>query len=94
VIRALFLAASALQQVAERGDKQPKTPKPPKPAKDLPANAGKPWDEAQEQQLAAAFKAGATVAELAERHQRTTGSITSRLVLLGLIEPLAKEPAD
>jgi hypothetical protein len=71
VIRALFVAARALEQVAVKA------------ARPLPGNAGKPWGEEEDQRLAAAFDAGTPVAELARVHERSRGAITSRLVRLG-----------
>lgn len=49
----------------------------------LPANAGKPWDDEEDKQLLAAFDDGDSIAALTERHQRTKGSITSRLLKFG-----------
>ena len=51
----------------------------------LPANAGKPWNTEEEDSLNAGFDKGDNVDILAERHQRTKGSITSRLIKLGKI---------
>lgn len=51
----------------------------------LPANAGAAWTEAEDQQLAESFDNGDTVAMLIEKHQRTRGSIHSRLLKLGKI---------
>ncbi len=51
----------------------------------LPANAGKPWKTEEEESLNTGFDEGDSVDILAERHQRTKGSITSRLVKMGKI---------
>ena len=51
----------------------------------LPANAGKPWETEEEESLNTGFDNGDSVETLAERHQRTKGSITSRLVKMGKI---------
>ncbi len=51
----------------------------------LPANAGNPWTDTEDQQLADGFDTGSSVAALVEQHQRTKGSITSRLIKLGKI---------
>lgn len=48
----------------------------------LPANAGKSWGYDEELQLISEFKAGATLIEIANTHQRTVGAISSRLVKL------------
>lgn len=77
VIRALFLAAKALELQASKQAKQPTA---------NAGNAGKPWTEAEDQQLAQAFDAGTPVAALAKTHQRTSGAITSRLIRLGRLQ--------
>ncbi len=77
VIRALFLAAKALELQASKQAR---------PAAASPSNAGKPWTEAEDHQLAAAFDAGTAVAALARTHQRTSGAITSRLIRLGRLQ--------
>ncbi len=49
----------------------------------LPANAGKPWDDEEDKQLLEAFDKDDSIAILVERHERTKGSITSRLLKFG-----------
>ncbi|WP_201554890.1 hypothetical protein [Psychrobacter sp. 72-O-c] len=51
----------------------------------LPINAGKPWNSEEDQQLIDAFDNGDSIVTLVEYHQRTKGSITSRLGKLGKI---------
>jgi len=51
----------------------------------LPINAGKPWNSEEDQQLTDAFDNGDSIVTLVEYHQRTKGSITSRLGKLGKI---------
>ena len=51
----------------------------------LPANAGTFWNSEEDQQLAEAFDSGDSIALLIEKHQRTRGSIYSRLLKLGKI---------
>jgi hypothetical protein len=80
VVRALFIAARALERV-ERIERRDQT---------LPEHAGRAWDVAEEQQLCDEFAAGKTVAELAQIHQRTRGAIQSRLERLGKIAPEAR----
>lgn len=88
VIRALFLAAKALElQAGKRERSASASAATTKPPATKPANAGKAWTEDESQRLAAAFNAGASVADLVKVHQRTTGAITSRLVKLGLMQP-------
>ncbi len=85
VVRALFLAAMALQSSRS---------KPPRPASkdsDLPPKAGKSWSEAEDHELVAAFESGKSEKELAAKHQRTLGAIRSRLIKLGKLEPLPNE---
>lgn len=75
VIRALFLACGALEHLEKRE----------KRAQALPENAGKPWSDAEDEQLKAAFSSGASAKDLVALHGRTAGAISSRLVRLGLI---------
>lgn len=77
VIRALFIAAKALEVTAA---------KPARPTAAAPGKAGKSWIEDEDQRLLAAFDAGTTVAELARTHERTTGAINSRLIRLGRLQ--------
>ncbi len=73
--RALQVAIAALQARMRWIERQAQ----------LPANAGKPWNTEEEDKLNTGFDNGDSVDILAERHQRTKGSITSRLVKLGKI---------
>lgn len=75
-IRALFVAVQALERAKKSGDRQRK----------LPDNAGKAWGNEEDQRLVAAFDSGKTFKLLAEDHQRTEGSIRSRLIKLGKIQ--------
>ena len=75
VIRALFLALKALEQVKDRGRRD----------RGLPDKAGTPWSAEEDQRLLEAFDQGIDVNELAERHCRTRGAIAARLVRLGRI---------
>ena len=83
-VRALFHALEALTTA-------PATRLRPGPQA-APSNAGKPWSEAEDAALAAAFDAGQTVAAIAERHGRTRAAIQARLVRLGKIEAPAELP--
>ncbi len=76
VVGALVVACEALQArivAAERSSA-------------LPDSAGKAWSVAEEQLLIQGYERGATESELAKVHQRTKGSIRSRLMRLGKIE--------
>ena len=52
----------------------------------VPQRVGTAWDEAEDGQLRAAWKAGSTIAELATLHHRSRAAISARLKLLGLID--------
>ncbi|WP_367105013.1 hypothetical protein [uncultured Psychrobacter sp.] len=52
----------------------------------LPVNAGKPWNKEEDQKLIAAFDNGHSIAMLAGQHERTKGSITSRLLKFNKID--------
>jgi hypothetical protein len=80
-VRALFQAVEALAE--------PAPARPRAAASGLPENAGKPWSDAEDLTLAAAFDAGRPLAELAREHRRTRAAIQARLVRLGRIEPAA-----
>ena len=83
-VRALFHALQALTDPT--GGR-------PRPAQQgTPANAGKPWTDAEDKALAEGFDAGSSIAELAEQHRRTRAAIQARLVRLGKIEPPADLP--
>jgi len=75
VVRALHAAIAALQSRAAAAER----------SSSLPDNAGKAWSTAEEQLLVQNFDAGMSEPELAKAHQRTKGSIRSRLVRLGKI---------
>ena len=76
VVRALFVAVTALEKIEDRQKRNSL----------LPSNAGKPWDADEDKRLCVSFDAGMPIGQLAKRHQRTYGSIQSRLVKLGKIE--------
>jgi len=74
-IRALFVAVQALERVKKAGDWQ----------RQLPDNAGKAWEDEEDQRLVSAFDSGKSSKQLAEDHQRTA-SIRSRLLKLGKLQ--------
>ncbi len=51
----------------------------------LPANAGKPWAEEDKLRAAQAFKAGASIRDIAQELQRSDGSIIAELMKQGII---------
>ena len=75
IIRALFVAIKALENRDEREERR----------ENLPPNAGKSWEDDEDQKLCDGFDAGMTIRQLAAKHQRTDGSIQSRLVKKGKI---------
>ena len=77
VQHALLAGIAALEADTSRA--QRRTP--------LPENLGQPWSQAEEQQLAAAFKAGQPLTEIAGRHGRSLTAIEARLERLGLLTP-------
>ena len=73
VVRALYIAVAALEKENTRKQRQG----------NLPSKAGKPWSDEEDRQLIDAFVSGISIAELSEMHQRTNGSIQSRLAKHG-----------
>jgi hypothetical protein len=77
VMRAMLAGISALNAGAARAQRRAQ----------LPANVGRPWSEEEEISLAAAFRDGDSLDELADRHGRTPTAIEARLEKLGLVTP-------
>ena len=75
IIRALFMAHEALDRSVKYQQRK----------LSLPPNAGKPWPNEEDEQLAGAFDAGSSITQLAKAHARTPGSIKARLEKLGKI---------
>lgn len=86
VIRALFIAAKALEGVTAK----PARASAAEPTKT--GKAGKPWGEDEDQRLLAGFDAGTPVAALALAHERSNGAITARLERLGRLQVRQQEP--
>jgi len=76
-LRALYSAVDLMQREVERERRRER----------LPANFGKPWTQAEDQDLVAEFESQVPMPELARRHARTQSSIRLRLEKLGKIEP-------
>jgi hypothetical protein len=72
-VRALYVAAAALEQVGRAERRRAEQPR----------NMGAAWTEDEDRRLLAAFDAGRSLAELAASHQRTQGAIRLRLVKYG-----------
>jgi acyl-CoA reductase-like NAD-dependent aldehyde dehydrogenase len=77
VQRALQAGIAALEEAAMRAQRRAQ----------LPGNIGQPWTVAEEQRLAAGFKAGDALSEIAGRHGRTLAAIEARLERMGLLTP-------
>ena len=84
VIRALFVAVSALERAIRLADRD----------NSLPKNAGRSWSDEEDKQLLVIFGSGTPVKEIAARHGRTLGAITSRLVRLGKIKGSTEDRAS
>ena len=61
-----------------------------KPSRPQPANAGKPWNVADEEVLCRMYDAGSTKKEMCAYFKRSEGGIASRLVRLGKIADRAE----
>ena len=53
----------------------------------LPQNVGRPWKDAEDQLLLAAFRQGEALCEVAARHRRSLAGVESRLEKLGVLAP-------
>jgi hypothetical protein len=73
VVRALHVALAAIDNQVRNRER----------VSALASNAGKPWDDEDDRELAELFDSGRPVADIATVFQRTHGSIASRLVRLG-----------
>ena len=73
--RALFVAIGSLEYSGKREQRKGS----------LPGNVGKPWSKEEDIILAEEFDKNNSITAIAEIHQRTKGSIQSRLVRLGKI---------
>jgi len=73
VVRALYVAVKALERLEQRERRD----------SHLPAQAGKAWTVEEDEKLCEEFDSGLSVSELAEKHNRSSGAIRSRLQKLG-----------
>jgi hypothetical protein len=53
----------------------------------LPSNTGRPWRQADDAQLLAAFRAGEPLLRIAAEHHRSLAGVESRLERLGALAP-------
>ena len=74
IVRALCTATEELKKAEKRKNRK------------LPENAGKPWNEALDNELKDMFFSGKSETELSKYFKRTKGAISSRLERLGLKE--------
>ena len=77
VVRALLAGITALEENAVRTRRRAQ----------FPENVGRPWSTAEEERLAAAFRASRSLASIAAEHRRTLAAIEARLERLGLLAP-------
>jgi hypothetical protein len=77
VVRAFHRAVGALEYLEERE----------RARRTVPANAGKSWSRAEDEQVCEELRKGIDFHQFAKTHNRTIGSIVARLVKLGKIGP-------
>jgi hypothetical protein len=75
VIRALLCALAVLEADAARTRRRAR----------LPRNTGRPWRQADDAHVIAAFRNGEPLQQIAANHQRSLASVESRLERLGLL---------
>ena len=77
VIRALFIATKALDNLERRKENRDKA---------LPQNAGNPWSDMEDSELLSTFDEGCSIKALSTKHGRTEGAITARLIKLRITD--------
>ena len=77
VIRALLCALAVLDADEARARRRAR----------LPRNTGRPWRQADDAQVLAAFQDGAPLLQIAADHHRSLASVESRLERLGALAP-------
>jgi hypothetical protein len=77
VIRALLCALAVLDADEARSRRRAR----------LPRNTGRPWRQADDAQVLAAFHDGAPLLQIAADHHRSLASVESRLERLGVLAP-------
>ncbi len=85
VIRALFTCSQHLQQRNVKSTKTIEERQAENKRKHLPLNAGLPWTDEMKARLAAAFKSGASPADLAATFERTKYAVALELKKQGLL---------
>lgn len=77
VIRALLCAVAVLEADEARVRRRAR----------LPGNTGRPWRQADDARVLAAFRGGEPLLRIAADHQRSLASVESRLERLGVLAP-------
>jgi hypothetical protein len=77
VMRALLCAVAVLDADEARRRRRAR----------LPRNTGRPWREADDAQVLAAFHGGEPLRQIAADHHRSLASVESRLERLGVLAP-------
>ena len=88
IVRALFTASTLLKA----GPAATTDPQNARTRATKFTSAGTPWSGEEDTRLGQEFDAGMTIAQIALRHGRTSGGISSRLVKLGRIDPATVKP--
>ena len=84
LMRALYACIRALERQEQRERR----------GFQLPVNAGKPWNEAEDQLLKEQFDQGKPIREIAKEHARTEAAIEARLEKFGRLKPLTQTGRD
>ena len=84
VIRALLCALAVLEADAARTRRRAR----------LPRNTGRPWGQADDEQVIAAFHNGEPLQQIAADHHRSLASVESRLERLGVLAPEQRRTRD
>lgn len=84
-VRTLFAAVTLLKSVDPGARTRPKHGL---------TSAGEPWSAEEDARLGVEHDAGMTIGQIALKHGRSSGAITSRLVKLGRIDPSTVKSRD
>jgi hypothetical protein len=84
VIRALLCALAVLEADAARMRRRAR----------LPRNTGRPWRQADDEQVIAAYRNGEPLQQIAADHHRSLASVESRLERLGVLAPEQRVTRD
>lgn len=85
IIRALLCCTHFIKNPPRKARRTPEQKRAENLAKGLPANAGMPWTDDLRLELATGFASGNPVNELADKFERTRGSIVAELQRQGLV---------